>query len=150
MDNTKALREGIERMGKFEILSKEIGVPLIAFALKDSSKHTVFEIAESMRRFGWIIPAYTMPADAEHVTVLRVVIREDFSRSLAERVLSDLQRVMEEIEGLPSRFAVIAEVKAEKTDEGVVVKKKSVEEIQNEITTHWKRLVDRKKTSGVC
>jgi hypothetical protein len=44
-----------------------------------------------MRRFGWIIPAYTMPANAEHVAVLRVVIREDFSRSLAERCVPNFE-----------------------------------------------------------
>lgn len=148
MDNTKALREGIEQIGKFEILSKETGVPLVAFALKDSSRHTVFEISDTMRRFGWIIPAYTMPADAEHVAVLRVVIREDFNRSFAERLVSDLQKVMVEIEGLPRRVAAI--VNAENTDEGVVVKKKSVTEIEKGVTTYWKRLVNSKKTSGIC
>jgi len=150
MDNTKALREGIEQIGKFKILSKEIGVPLVAFSLKDSSKHTVFEISDSMKRFGWIIPAYTMPADAEHVAVLRVVIREDFSRSFADRFVCDLQKVMIEIEGLPSRVAASDNVKAEKTDEGVVGKMKSVTEIEKKMTTYWKRLVDGKKTSGVC
>ncbi|KAJ6796597.1 glutamate decarboxylase isoform X2 [Iris pallida] len=148
MENTKALKEGIEKTGKFEVLSKDVGVPLVAFALKDSSKHTVFEIAESMRRFGWIIPAYTMPPDAEHVAVLRVVIREDFSRSLAERLVSDLGKVLAEMESLPSRFTV-ASVIAEKSKDGIVVKK-SVEEIEREITTYWKNMVDRKKTSGVC
>jgi len=141
MENTKALKAGIEQTGKFDILSKDIGVPLVAFTLKDSSKHSVFEIAESIRRFGWIIPAYTMPADAEHIAVLRVVIREDFSRSLAERLVSDLKKVLVETEGLPSRIAA--------TDDGVVARKKSVTEIE-QVTTYWKALVDRKRTSGVC
>lgn len=86
MLNAKVLREGIEKIGKFNIVSKEVGVPLVAFSLKETVTHsTVFDVSENMRRFGWIIPAYTMPADAEHIAVLRVVIREDFGRSLAER-----------------------------------------------------------------
>ena len=150
MENTKALKAGIEQTGKFDVLSKDIGVPLVAFALKDSSKHSVFEISESMRRFGWIIPAYTMPADAEHIAVLRVVIREDFSRSFAERLVCDLKKVLLETEGLPSRVAPIAHVTAEKNDDCVVVTKKSVTEIEREITAYLKAQVDRKKTSGVC
>lgn len=150
MENTKALKEGIEKTGKFEVLSKDVGVPLVAFALKDSSKHTVFEISESMRRFGWIIPAYTMPPDAEHVAVLRVVIREDFSRSLAERLVSDLGKVLVEMESAPSRAVKVASVTAEQSNDRVVVKKKSVAEIEREITTYWRNMVDRKKTSGVC
>ncbi|KAI3982681.1 hypothetical protein MKX01_031555 [Papaver californicum] len=125
--------KGLEKMGCFEILLKEVGVPLVAFTLKDSSKHTVFEIAQSLRRFGWIIPAYTMPPDAQEVAVLRVVIREDFSRSLAERLLSDFEKVMKQIEELPSRVSnkvvhVTAMVDDVKRGQGAVHKKKSVKE----------------------
>ena len=149
MENARVLREGLEKMGRFDIVSKEVGVPLVAFSLKDSSKHTVFEIAESLRKFGWIIPAYTMPADAEHVAVLRVVIREDFSRSLAERLISSIKKVLEELDALPSRTTTIAHVTAESNAEGTVLKK-SILETQQEIATYWRRLVERKKINGVC
>lgn len=156
MDNTRALKEGLEKTGRFEILSKDIGVPLVAFKLKDSSKHTVFEIADSLRKFGWIVPAYTMPANAEHIAVLRVVVREDFSRSLAERLLSDIDKVLNEIDTLPSRVSMKAAHVTATIDEVVnasegMVKpgKKSVEEIQREVATYWRNLVERKRT-GVC
>ncbi|RZC70205.1 hypothetical protein C5167_033355 [Papaver somniferum] len=156
MENAQMLSKGLEKMGCFEILSKDVGVPLVAFALKDSSKYTVFEISESLRRFGWIIPAYTMPPDAQEVAVLRVVIREDFSRSLAERLLSDFEKVMKEIEELPSRVSnkvvhVTAMVDEVKGGQGAVHKKKSVKETQEGVARYWRRLVDaEKKTSGVC
>ncbi|XP_020576265.1 glutamate decarboxylase-like [Phalaenopsis equestris] len=151
VENARILKEGIERTGRFDIVSKDAGVPLVAFKLKDSSQHTVFEISESLRRFGWIVPAYTMPPDAEHVAVLRVVIREDFSRSLAERLVSDLVKVLSELDALPSRIAKIAAATAEISGDGGAVSKKSVKEIQEEITSHWKRIVEKsKKTSGVC
>ncbi|CAN1224438.1 Glutamate decarboxylase 2 [Linum perenne] len=38
----------------------------------------------------WIVSAYMMPADAQHITVLRVVVREDFLRGLAERLVQDI------------------------------------------------------------
>lgn len=155
-ENTRALREGLEKTGRFEILSKDIGVPLVAFSLKDSSQHTVFEISECLRKFGWIVPAYTMPANAEHIAVLRVVVREDFSRSLAERLLSDIDKVLKEIDTLPSRVsteaahvtAIVEDVV--NTSEGMVKPvKKSAEEIQKTVTSYWKQFVDKKKT-GVC
>ena len=74
MENTRVLREGIEKTGQIDIISKDVGVPPVAFSLKDSSQHSVFEISESLRRFGWIVPAYTLPVDAEHIAVLHVVI----------------------------------------------------------------------------
>ncbi|KAF3530914.1 hypothetical protein DY000_02042581 [Brassica cretica] len=140
MDNARRLREGIEITGKFNIVSKDIGVPLVAFSLKDSSKHTVFEIAESLRKFGWIIPAYTMPADAQHIAVLRVVIREDFSRGLADRLITHILQVLKEIEGLPSRIAHIAA--AAKVSGG---EEKTAKMSLEDIAKYWKRLVENKR-----
>ncbi|KAF2305736.1 hypothetical protein GH714_007910 [Hevea brasiliensis] len=101
--NAIVLKQGLEQTGRFNIVSKDIGVPLVAFSLKDNSRHTEFEIADMLRRFGWIVPAYTMPADAQHVTVLRVVIREDFSRALAERLVLDITKVLHELDSLPAK-----------------------------------------------
>ncbi|KAL0909740.1 hypothetical protein M5K25_020636 [Dendrobium thyrsiflorum] len=151
VENARILKEGIESTGRFDIVSKDSGVPLVAFKLKDSSQHTVFEISESLRRFGWIVPAYTMPPDAEHVAVLRVVIREDFSRSLAERLVSDINKVLLEIDALPSRIAKIAAVTSEISGNEGTVPKKTINEVQKEVITFWNRLVEKKKkTNGVC
>ncbi|KAF6163952.1 hypothetical protein GIB67_023660 [Kingdonia uniflora] len=147
MDNTKMVKEGLEATGRFEILSKDAGVPLVAFALKDNSQHTVFEISETLRRYGWIVPAYTMPANAEHVAVLRVVIREDFSRTLVERLLTDIKKVLTEIDSLPSRTSSkTAHVTAGNEVKSTADGHRAVEKI----TGYWKKQVDRKKTSGIC
>jgi glutamate/tyrosine decarboxylase-like PLP-dependent enzyme len=47
-DNVAALREGIKKMGHFNVVSKDTGLPLVAFALNDSSRYTVFEVIESL------------------------------------------------------------------------------------------------------
>jgi len=133
-DNATVLREGIQSMGYFDVVSKDSGVPLVAFSLRDASRYTVFEVAESLRRFGWIVPAYTMPADAEHVAVMRVVIREDFSRGLAERLIADLGKTMADMDAHAGK-----------------AHKKSAHEIEKEVTTFWRRLVaNKKKSSMVC
>lgn len=151
MGNARALRGGLEKTGRFEILSKDVGVPLVAFSLKDSSKHTVFEISDCLRKFGWIVPAYTMPANAENVAVLRVVIREDFSLSLVERLISHIEEVLKEIDSLPSRESTkIAHVTATVNEtQGDKPLKKSVRETQEEVTRHWKRFVEGRR-AGAC
>ncbi|KAK4782431.1 hypothetical protein SAY86_016533 [Trapa natans] len=141
MENARVLKEGIERTGQFEVLSKDVGVPLVAFMLKDTTKHTVFHIAESLRRFGWIVPAYTMPADAQHIAVLRVVIREDFNRSLAMRLVTDIEKVLGELEVRANRVATKTHV-----DSDEKLAKKTVEQIQEEVTRHWKKFVQGRKT----
>jgi glutamate decarboxylase len=137
-DNAVVLREGVEKMGYFHVVSKDSGVPLVAFSLKDSSRYTVFEVVESLRRFGWIVPAYTMPADAEHIAVMRVVIREDFSRGLAERLITDLNKVMVEMDAHAKKHGHHEHVK------------KTAHEIEKEVTTYWRSFVARKKSSLVC
>ena len=153
-DTAKMLKEEIEKTGRFNIVSKDVGVPVVAFSLKDSSSnYTVFDIAENLRRFGWIVPAYTMPADAEHVAVLRVVVREDFSRSLADRLVSNIQKVLDEMHADPvpvSSKSAHVTLDKDETQGNKAVIKKDVVEIQKDITKYWKKLVDRSKARVVC
>ncbi|KVI02891.1 Glutamate decarboxylase [Cynara cardunculus var. scolymus] len=145
-ENAMVLKEGLEKTGRFNIISKDNGVPLVAFSLKDHSQHNEFEISDMLRRFGWIVPAYTMPPDAQHVTVLRVVIREDFSRTLAERLVTDISKVLQELDTLPAKLNAKMAVSAEN---GVVTEHDM--EVQKKITDAWRKFVaDKKKTNGVC
>ncbi|MBA0848468.1 hypothetical protein Goshw_002645 [Gossypium schwendimanii] len=145
-ENAMVLKEGLEKTGRFNIVSKDEGVPLVAFSLKDNKRHDEFEISEMLRRFGWIVPAYTMPADAQHITVLRVVIREDFSRTLAERLVIDIQKVLHELDTLPAKVnAKLAMAEEENSKNGTV--KKTAIETQREITSYWKKFVSERKTN---
>ncbi|MBA0586072.1 hypothetical protein Gorai_016826, partial [Gossypium raimondii] len=146
-ENAMVLKEGLEKTGRFNIVSKDDGVPLVAFSLKDNKRHDEFEISEMLRRYGWIVPAYTMPADAQHITVLRVVIREDFSRTLAERLVLDIQKVVHELDALPAKLnARLATEKQEQVKNGTV--KKTAIETQREITAYWKKYVTERKSNN--
>lgn len=149
LENARVLKEGIEKLGRFNIVSKDIGVPLVAFSLKDSIQYTVFEVADNLRKFGWIVPAYTMPQDAQHIAVLRVVIREDFSRSLAERLVCDIEKVVKLLDTLPSPLSTKSAHVTAITNETSEKVKKSAIETRTEIAKYWKRLVDGKRV-GAC
>ncbi|KAK2386428.1 glutamate decarboxylase [Trifolium repens] len=161
-DNMIVLKEGLEKMGRFNIVSKDNGVPLVAFTLKDHTNFDEFQISDLLRRFGWIVPAYSMPPDAQHITVLRVVIREDFSRTLAERLVADVEKVLHELDTLAARIRMISSSsnvtvteEVVKNNGQVVATKKSALETEREITAVWKKFVlERKKLNdkmnGVC
>ena len=130
-------------------------MPLVAFSLKDHSRHDEFEISDMLRRFGWIVPAYTMPANAQHITVLRVVIREEFSRTLAERLVLDMDKVLYQLDALPSfKLTPPALLPATLPKDAVVVANGHVKqtelETQKSVTEAWKKFVLAKKTNGVC
>ena len=97
-ENARFLSDGLERTGCFEIISKEQGVPVVAFTVKGQNKSLCFKISKALRSFGWIVPAYTMPADADHITVLRAVVREDFGRPLVEKFLSHMKVALNEVQ----------------------------------------------------
>ncbi|EPS58945.1 glutamate decarboxylase isozyme 1 [Genlisea aurea] len=159
LENANVLKRGLEKTGRFDIVSKDAGVPLVAFSLKDTSSHNEFQVSDMLRRYGWIVPAYSMPPDAEHVTVLRVVVREDFSRTLAERLVNDIQKVLRDLDLVPARVSekLIGDGdgdgngNADADSQSVAVKKTAID-VQREITSHWRKLVadKKKKTNGVC
>ncbi len=78
----------------FEMLSDNHSLPIAVWQLKKDVPYTVFQLSDKIRQYGWIIPAYTMPKNAEDVAVLRIVIRESMSREMADELIEDLGRTV--------------------------------------------------------
>ena len=95
------LSSEIEKMGRFDLLSRGDTIPVFAFALEDSSQYTVYDLSDRLREHGWQVPAYTMPPKVEDLAVLRIVVREGFSRDLADMLLADLRAAVEHFESQP-------------------------------------------------
>ncbi|EKF85877.1 glutamate decarboxylase [Methanobacterium formicicum] len=96
-DNTLYLAGELQNSGKFELINKNIIVPLVAVTLKEAD-FSVFQLSEKLREKGWIVPAYTLPADAEDVAVLRIVVKENFGRDMVEMLLEDLMDAYDALE----------------------------------------------------
>jgi glutamate decarboxylase len=45
---------------------------------------------------GWQVPAYTLPANLEDVAVLRIVVRNGFTHDVADILLTDLRRAIDD------------------------------------------------------
>ncbi|MDD5698634.1 MAG: glutamate decarboxylase [Victivallaceae bacterium] len=102
------VEQALADTGKFILLADggEKYLPVAALRLRDSSRYDVFEISRRLRRYGWIVPAYTMPPNAGEIAVLRIVVREDFSLDMAENFVEDVKRVLGELEENPVKAAV--------------------------------------------
>ena len=98
------LTERLASTGKFDVLSRLGDLPVVAFALKDPDRFTVFDVSARLRQRGWIVPAYTMAPNAQQIAVLRVVVRENLSRDMADMLLGDVLRAVADLEAssLPS------------------------------------------------
>ena len=74
------------------ILTDGSELPVFAFELSDDvAGYTVFDLSERLRQRGWLIPAYTFPADLQDTAVLRIVVRNGLSRDLAGCLIDDLR-----------------------------------------------------------
>ncbi len=71
--------------------------PLVTIGLKDAD-FTVFQLSEKLREKGWIIPAYTLPENAQDMEVLRMVIKENFGRDMVDSLLDDLMEAYDFLE----------------------------------------------------
>jgi len=85
------MSSAIAAMGPFELLTDGSELPVFAFRLRDPGTYTVFDLSERLRQRGWLVPAYTFPADLQEVAVLRIVVRNGFSMDLADIFLADLR-----------------------------------------------------------
>ena len=100
-DTVLYLSGEIARLGPFELISDGSDIPAFAFKLKEETNFTVFDISEMLRHRGWLVPAYTMPENITDVAVLRVVVKEGFSRDMADMLLLDLKRVLKHFADQP-------------------------------------------------
>lgn len=92
------LTEVLERDG-FVIMSERggQGLPLVAFRFKSAAEggkdrhYDEFALAHHLRSRGWVVPAYTMAPHTEQLKMLRVVVREDFSKSRCDMLIHDIR-----------------------------------------------------------
>jgi glutamate decarboxylase len=83
----------IEQLGVFRMLTRGDELPVLAFALDDTiDNFNVFDVSRALRERGWLVPAYTFPANRTDLAVLRVVVRQDFSHDVADLLMHDLER----------------------------------------------------------
>lgn len=98
------LSDSLEALG-FIIMSKKSGegLPLVAFRLKEDAdrNYDEFALAHQLRVRGWVVPAYTMAPNTNGLKMLRIVVREDFSRNRCDSLINDIrlcQGVLEQMD----------------------------------------------------
>ena len=62
----------------------------------------MFDVSERLRDRGWLVPAYTFPENRQDLAALRIVVRNGFSRDLADLLVADLRRHIDYLERLPA------------------------------------------------
>jgi len=91
--NARALGEGIVATDRFVLVGDQDAeqLPLVAFQLAEERNYDEFDVASQLAaERGWMVPAYTLPPDAQHVTIMRALVKQTLGHSLATTLASDI------------------------------------------------------------
>jgi glutamate decarboxylase len=91
--NAQALAGKLATIDGLEVLNDGSRFPIVVVRASPESGREPLDLvllSHLLRERGWIVPAYTLPPDAEHITVLRMVIKENFSRDMVDLLAHDI------------------------------------------------------------
>jgi glutamate decarboxylase len=91
-DTAMSLSARIAKIGPFQLLTDGSELPVFAFTVVPDAGYSVYDVSDALRKRGWQVPAYSLCANLEKISVLRVVVRNGFSRDLSDLLIDDLKR----------------------------------------------------------
>lgn len=123
LKNARTLSRALERSGYFTVLSDihrhvgavathtandgdvesyEAGLPVVAFRFSDGfqQKHPDIQqkwVQTLLRTKGWIVPNYDLAPDLSQIDILRVVVKENFTEALLDRLVADICEITEDL-----------------------------------------------------
>ena len=105
-ETAQYLADAIGKMGPFEIIyngDPEEGIPALAWQFKEGVDlgFTLYDLADRLRVRGWQVPAYSLPENVTDVVIQRILVRQGFSRDMADLLLEDFQRAIEHLSKHP-------------------------------------------------
>lgn len=113
MELAKYLWKEIGKMHQFKNYAKEVVNPLFIWNMEPeynkSAKWTLFDLQNRLQQSGWMVPAYTLPDNLTDTVVMRIVVKQGFTRDLADMLLNDIRNAVADFEKLqyptPTRLA---------------------------------------------
>ena len=89
--NSQQLAAQLGEIDGLELVTDGSLFPVVALRASDPEAIDLAALSHKLRERGWIVPAYTLPPDAEHITVLRIVVKENFSRDMVGMLAGDVR-----------------------------------------------------------
>jgi glutamate decarboxylase len=88
--NATSLAAKVAAIDGLELITDGSSFPIVTVRAAAGEQLDLVNLSHLLRERGWIVPAYTLPPNAEHVSVLRMVVKENFSRDMAEMLAGDI------------------------------------------------------------
>jgi glutamate decarboxylase len=102
LSNAQALASKLGKIEGLQVLNDGSSFPIVALRASDPDNPLdLNKVSYRLREHGWIVPAYTLPPNAEHITVLRMVIKENFSRDMVDMLTHDVHTAVRSLHNEP-------------------------------------------------
>jgi glutamate decarboxylase len=101
MRNTQLLAKEIADLGRFRLIGEPGAeqLPLVAFQLAEECDYDEFDLAVQLAaERGWMVPAYTLPPNADHVTIMRALVKLTLGHGLATALAADIGQACETLD----------------------------------------------------
>lgn len=95
LSNAQALAAKLSTVDGLSLINDGSRFPIVAVRADDPEAIDLVSLSHRLRERGWIVPAYTLPPNAERITVLRMVVRESFSRDMADLLAHDVKSALQ-------------------------------------------------------
>jgi glutamate decarboxylase len=99
VDNAQYLSQKLLETDLFDTLNPTQLLPVVAVKLKNKEIFDLYDLTAKLRERGWIIPAYSLPPNAQKIVIMRIVVRENFSRDMANILYSDIVKACKNLGG---------------------------------------------------
>ena len=96
--NAQELAKRVAASDDFELIGRddEEQLPLVAFQLEGDHDYDEFDVASQLAaERGWMVPAYTLPPNADHVTIMRALAKLTLGHTLATTLADDIAEACE-------------------------------------------------------
>ncbi|GBE82457.1 glutamate decarboxylase [Sparassis latifolia] len=99
------------------------GLPVVSFRFSDKYRAKYPEVQQKwvqtlLRAKGWIVPNYELAPDLQSVDILRVVVRENTSAVMIDRLVGDIVEVAEGLGDSDNPTSALSKLESRKTEEG--------------------------------
>ena len=107
------LASEIEKLGPFEIIyggDMNKGIPALCWKMKEGADpgFNLYDLADRLRSRGWQVPAYTLPANLQDLSIQRILVRHGVSRDLGTLLVEDIKRSLHYFEQHPVQTSMTA------------------------------------------
>ena len=98
--NASFLQQQLAATGRFELVgADEPQLPLVCFRLAGDPGYDEFDVSGQLAaERGWMVPAYEMPPNAQEVTLMRALVKENVGHAAARTLVDDVVKACETLD----------------------------------------------------